>query len=128
MGRSSWGVTGWWAGERRELRARRGWAAAARVARPVGARSPAGCANPGALIWTGVSESVRSEDTCDASGSSGVCSRAGVEASNALLLGTGAEFSRKGGQSAVAELRANPYSTVSEANGWEGARCEAPEG
>lgn len=54
--------------------------------------------------------------------------RGGVEASNALLLSTGAEFRRKGGQSAVAELRAGPYSTVPQASGWEGARCEAPEG
>lgn len=128
MGRSSWGVTGWWAGERRELRARRGWAAAARAAPADGARAPAGCASPGARFWTQVSELVGSEDTCDAGGPSGVCLRGGVEASNALLLGTGAEFKRKGDQSAVAELRSGPYSKVPEASGWGGARCEAPEG
>lgn len=75
-----------------------------------------------------MSESAPSQVTCDAGEPSGVCLRGGVEASNALLLGTGAEFRRKGGQSAVAELRADPYSTVPETSGWEGARCEAPEG
>lgn len=67
---------------------------------------------------TRVSEPAGSEDTCEVAGPSGVCLRGGVEASVALLLGTGAEFRRRGGQSAVAELRAGPYSMVPEASDW----------
>lgn len=56
-----------------------------------------------------MSEPAGSEDTCEEGGPAGVCLRGGVKAPGALLLlGTGAEFRRRGGQSAVAELRAWP--------------------